>query len=93
MQVYPVLTFMYDLSCCFQLSFLFLKKINKIKVTYTAAESEPAEFSRVSSRPCIAVLLWQQQDEGHRQRQMVEAVDVGVVPLLQWREYNTSYLG
>lgn len=91
MQIYPVLTFMYAiyLYCCFQLSFLFIKK----KVTYTAAESEPAEFSRISSRPCVAVLLWQQQDEGHRQRQMVEAVDVGVVPLLQWREYSTSYLG
>lgn len=60
--------------------FLFSYLIN---VTYAAAESEAAELSSILSRPCVAVLLWQQQDEGHSQRQMVEAVDIGVVPLLQ----------
>lgn len=60
-----------------------------ITVTYAAAEGEAAEFSSILSRPCVAVLLWQQQNEGHSQRQMVEAVDIGVVPLLQ-SIYSTS---
>lgn len=61
-----------------------------ISGTYTAAESEAAELSSVLSRPCIAVLLWQQQHEGNSQRQMVEAVDIGVVPLL-WSENITLF--
>lgn len=53
------------------------------KVTYAAAESEAAEFGGVASCSCVAIFLGQQQNEGHGQRQMVEAVDVGVVPLLK----------
>lgn len=53
-----------------------------IKVAYAAAERKAGELRRVLSRPGVAILLWQQQDEGHSQGQMVEAVDVGVVPLL-----------
>lgn len=72
----------HDPSSCIQpqLPFFYLDKIN---ITYAAAESEAAELSSVLSCPSIAVLLWQQQDKGHSQRQMVEAVDVGVVPLLE----------
>ena len=54
--------------------------------TYAAAQREAAELGGVPLRPRVAVLLRQQQDEGHSQRQMVEAVDVGVVPLLKEEE-------
>lgn len=56
--------------------------LNVANVAYTAAKSKAGELSSILSRPCIAILLWQQQDKGHSQGQMVEAVDVGVVPLL-----------
>lgn len=54
-----------------------------VNVTYAAAERQAGDLCSVFSRPGVAVLLGQQQHEGHGQRQMVEAVDVGVVPLLQ----------
>lgn len=73
-------------SSLFRLHFL----VNIINVAYTAAESKAGELRGVLSRPCIAILLWQQQDKGHSQGQMVEAVDVGVVPLLQWPKQSTS---
>jgi len=61
-------------------------------VTYAAEEAEEAELGGVPSRPGVAVLLRQQQDEGHGQRQVVEAVHVGVVPLLQGAAFIDMYI-
>lgn len=59
-----------------------IKRLGRQDTTYTTAEREAAELGGVPARPCEAVLLGQQQHEGHSQRQVVEAVHVGVVPLL-----------
>lgn len=46
-----------DLPSCLQLQ--LPSRTDVENVTYTAAESEAAKLSCVSSRPCVAVLLWQ----------------------------------
>lgn len=48
-----------------------------------AAERGAVELGRGPSAPSLLVLLGQQQDEGHGQGAVVEAVHVGVIPLLQ----------
>lgn len=52
------------------------------RLTYAAAEGEAAQLSGAAAGPGVAVLLGEDQDEGHGQREVVEAVDVRVVPLL-----------
>lgn len=51
----------------------------------TAAECGAVEPGRGPTGPGL-VLLRQQQHKGHRQGAVVEAVHVGVIPLLQWGE-------
>lgn len=48
-----------------------------------AAQRGAVEPGRAASPPGLLVLLGQQQHEGHGQGAVVEAVHVGVVPLLQ----------
>lgn len=53
----------------------------------TAAQRGAVEPGGAAGTPGLLVLLGQQQHKGHGQGAVVEAVHVGVVPLLQRGEY------
>lgn len=55
----------------------------------SAAEGGEGQFCGSPRIPSLLVDLGQQQDEGHGQGTVVEAVDVGVIPFL-WRRESQS---
>lgn len=55
----------------------------------SAAEGGEGQLRGVPRIPSLLVDLGQQQDEGHGQGTVVEAVDIGVIPFL-WRRASQS---
>lgn len=53
----------------------------------SAAEGREGQLGGGSCIPSLLVDLGQQQDKGHGQGTVVEAVDVGVIPFL-WRRMS-----